>query len=154
MKLAMISVAALVVSVASAQAESFTVSGSSQTTNHVGGVVAGGREIGAQFSTGQDKTVYASGKKTNGKFNCAQWSAPVGSIFQAEGICTVEEGADKFTVAYSCQALDPKSNAADCWGRLTGTAGAVANKTGMATWHGVDSADHKTGTFSGAGMWN
>jgi hypothetical protein len=117
-------------------------------------MVAGGRMIEATFTTGQDKVVYASGRKTTGKFSCGQWSAPAGSIFQAEGICTVDEGTDQFTVAYSCQVLDPKSNGADCWGRLTGTGGGVANKIGVVSWHGIDSADHKTGTFAGTGMWN
>ena len=154
MKFIAISIAALAVSVVSAQAESFTVTGTSQVTNSVSGMVAGAREIGATFSTGQDKLVYASGKKSTGKFSCAQWSAPAGSMFQVEGICTVDEGADQFTVGYSCQMLNPKSNAADCWGRLTGTGGTVAHKTGTATWHGVDNPDHKSGTFSGAGMWN
>ncbi len=154
MKLLAISIAALFVSVVSAQAESFTVSGSSQTTNRVGGTVAGGHDVWASFSTGQDKIVYASGKKSSGKFSCAEWSAPAGSMFQSDGICTVDEGSDQFTVSYVCQVLDAKSNSADCWGRLTGTGGSVANKAGTAVWHGVDSADHKSGTFSGAGMWN
>jgi hypothetical protein len=154
MKFLAVSMAALLTSVVSAQAESFTVSGSSQVTNHVGGMVAGGHEVEATFSTGQDKVVYASGKKTSGKFSCAQWSATAGSMFQSDGMCTVDEGADQFTVSYVCQVLDSKSNGADCWGRLTGTGGTLANKAGSAVWHGVDSADHKSGTFSGTGMWN
>lgn len=153
MKILAMSIAALAASIGAAQADSFTFSGTSKTLDQVGGMVAGGETIGAQFFSGQNN-VTGSGKTWVAKFTCATWTAEPASGFSARGMCNVNEGtADKFTVAFSCQALD-KSGASDCWGRLTGSAGKYVGKVGEASWHGTQSADHMTGTSSGTGMWN
>jgi hypothetical protein len=71
-------------------------------------------------------------------------------MFASEGICMGAEGANTYTVAFSCQTMDP--NTSDCWGRLTGTGGSYANRTGMASWRGV--RDGKALTSAGNGSWN
>lgn len=148
------SLALVLASTVAANAESFTFTGTSQNTNQVGGPVAGGKPVGATFSTGDNQATWASGKKTSSKSRCAVWSAPPASMFTSTGICEVDEGGNKFSVAFSCQAMDPKNTIADCWGRLTGVSGSYQNKTGTASWRGVQSADGKTANISGSGAWN
>jgi hypothetical protein len=154
MKLIASSVAILVASTLAAHAESFTFSGSAKITNEVGGPVAGGKPVGASFSDGSSKTVYASGKKANSTHQCAAWSASPMSIFSGEGMCVVTEGDGKFSVAFSCQNMDDKGLLTDCWGRLTGMTGSHMNKTGTASWRGTRSADGKSISSAGTGSWN
>jgi hypothetical protein len=153
MKLIATSFAVLVASAFAAHADSFTFSGNSKITNEVGGPVAGGKPVGANFSEGSNKTVYASGKKANSTYQCASWSASPASIFSGEGVCVVTEGDGKFSVAFSCQSMDDKGNLSDCWGRLTGMTGSYMNKTGMASWRGTRSEDGKL-SAAGTGSWN
>jgi hypothetical protein len=151
MKTVLASIVVLLASTSIANAESFTFASTATTTDRVGGPVAGGKPVGASMSSGESNVTYASGKKSTSKTHCANWSAPPGQLFTSTGFCTGEEGADKYTVAFSCQG-DEKGG--DCWGRLTGTGGAFQNKTGTVTWHGTQNADGKGGTATGQGAWN
>ncbi|HEY2662237.1 MAG TPA: hypothetical protein VGI79_21150 [Caulobacteraceae bacterium] len=155
MKTLLLSILLLGASAATANAETFTFTSSAQTTNLLVVPVAGGNPVISQFSTGTSATTYASGKKSTTTNNCAGWSAAPGSPFTATGICIfTEANGDKASIQWSCIATNKEQTAANCWGGLTGMAGARENKTGTITWHQWPNADGKTGAASGAGLWN
>jgi hypothetical protein len=154
MKLIAATAIALLASTSIANAESYSFTSTATTVNQVGGPVAGGKPVGAGFSTGESTLTSASGKKSTSKLQCATWSAPPSGQFTTMGFCNGEEGASKYTVAFSCAAMNDKNTAADCWGRLTGISGTYANKTGTASWRATQGADGKSGTATGAGVWN
>jgi len=154
MKLIATSLALFAASTLAAHADSFTFTGTAQITSEVGGPVAGGKPVGAAFSSGGTSVKYASGKTSTSKSQCASWSATAGSAFTSQGICMADEGASQFSVAFSCQAMDAAGAVSDCWGRLTGMTGTYANKTGMASWRGIRSADKKSIVSTGTGSWN
>ena len=150
MKLVTLSLAVLSMSVAAAHAESFSFAGTAKITSEIGGPVAGGKPEGASMSSGDTVATYASGKKVSSKANCAGWSGQPGDMFASHGLCVAEDGANKFSVAFSCQAIDAANT--DCWARLTGMSGTYLNKIGMASWHGVRNGN--TLTSAGTGQWN
>lgn len=155
MKTLLAAVLLLGASSAAAKAETFTFSTTSTATNQIIAAVANDKPVVAAFATGSGQNVYASGKKTTDTFNCANWSATAGSIFQTYGACVYTElTGDQASIVIGCDFTNKAQTEADCWGGLTGTVGSVANKTGTISWHQKLGADGKSGTASGTGQWN
>jgi len=129
-----------------ANAETFTVTGTSQIVNQVTAMNGGRASFGA-YVTGTGETVFAAGKKSTVKFSCMQWSAAPGSNFSSEGVCNNEDSGGAYSILFSCET-------SDCWGKLVGTSAGYANKTGTASWHTTGDPKQKTSTFSVTGQWN
>jgi hypothetical protein len=154
MKLAFTTAFLLCAAAGMANAETFTFKSTSHTLNSISIATGTGTNIGAGFNEGESQVVYSSGQKATSKTKCAGWSAPVGSQFTDEGVCTLTEGAnEQSSIAFSCIA-DMKAGAADCWGALRGTAGRNKGKTGTISWHQTNNPDGNVGAAAGTGMWN
>jgi hypothetical protein len=137
-----------------ASAETFSFKSTSKTVNSIQIATGASSSMGAGFSEGSSQATYGSGLKATNTFNCAVWSALAGSRFTDEGVCAFTEGTeDKATIEFSCVS-DQKAGAGDCWGALRGVAGRFTGKTGTISWHQTNSADGKTASSIGAGLWN
>jgi len=141
--------------VPAASAETFTFTSTSTTQNALVAPVPGGKPVQAAFLSGASHAVYASGRAVDNKFQCADWSSPPGSIFDAYGACNyVEPGGDTATILIGCDFATPDRLEANCWGGLEGIDGPHKGKSGTISWHAKTSADGKSGTSSGVGQWN
>jgi hypothetical protein len=154
MKLVSATAFVLFAAAGSANAETFTFKSTITTVNSLSVTTAAKTVVGAGFNEGETQVAYALGQKATQKYTCAGWSAPMGSQFTDEGICTYSEGAnDKASILFSCVS-DAKTGTGDCWGGLRGTAGRFMGKTGTVSWHQTNNPDGKTGAATGIGMWN
>lgn len=137
-----------------AQAESFTFESRNQIVNRIVAPVAGAKTIVAQFSNGEITATYPN-RTVLSKSECATWPAPQGSTFTTTGACVaIDADTSRFTVVVSCRAVEGKTTVNDCFGQLTGVAGVYQGKTGTVSWRGMSSADGKSTTAKGTGMWN
>jgi hypothetical protein len=137
-----------------AQADSFTFVSRNDILNRVVAPVAGSKTIVAQFSTGEITATYPN-RKVVSKSQCATWPAPPGGLFTTSGACVATDAdGSQYTVVVSCRAVEGSAAIGDCFGQLTGTAGAYRGRTGTVSWRSTQSADGKTSTATGTGMWN
>lgn len=155
MRTLLLSILLLGASAVTANAESFTFTSTSTGSNQIVAPITGGKPVTSGSLAGTSQVTYASGKKTTNTFNCNNWSTPPGSLFQGNGACLFSEpGGNQASIVSGCDFTNKDQSESDCWGALTGMAGAWANKTGTISWHAKTSADGKTGTASGTGQWN
>ncbi len=154
MKIIFTAATLLCASAITAQADSFTFSGTGQITDQVMVPVAGSTApVGGAHGTSTFTAMFSSGRSLKAKAECAQWTAQPGSMFSGEGACSDTDSDGTWSTAFSC-AGDLKSGSGDCWGRLTGITGKYVNKVGTVVWHSTSSNDGKDLSFSGTGMWN
>ncbi|HEY5288612.1 MAG TPA: hypothetical protein VIJ59_01135 [Caulobacteraceae bacterium] len=140
-------------SAVAAHAESFTFKGTSTSANGVAAARPDGKLMTAGFSNGTGQTTMASGKVLATTSSCAGWSSQPADIFAQHGICTFSDATGAGTILFGCNPIkDPAE--ADCVGRLGGTGGAYAGRTGTITWHAKNSPDGKTGAVWGEGHWD
>lgn len=154
MRLLCISAAAILASVATAQAESFSFNGTGQVTNQVQAVGPQGQPVGATFANIESQTNWASGRKTTARGTCANWSVtPQGGI-TSNGACTLTDaGGGTFSMSFACAALDTKNTMANCWGSMVGTGGVYRGKAGTISWRAKASPDARSNTSAGSGQW-
>jgi len=153
LKIIVAAAALLCASAIVAHADTFTISGTGQIQNQVTATGTDGKPIGALYGTSTGQQTYASGMRTPLKGQCVQWSAAPGTGFTTDGICMGSDSMGTYSLVFGCLG-DAKGAVADCWGGLQGTGGGYANKTGTESWHSTLSADQKTISFNGVGMWN
>jgi hypothetical protein len=154
MRKVLIALALICASPAAVRAESFTFESRNEIVNRIVAPVAGSKTIVAQFSNGQITATY-SNRTVLSKSECATWPAPAGSMFTATGACVATDtDGSRFTVVVSCRVVDDKNTVNDCFGQLTGVGGVYQGKTGTVSWRGTLSADAKSTTAKGTGMWN
>lgn len=155
MRWAMVSVVALLASTVVANAETFTFTGKNTPGQQIAGPGPMGKPVIAGTSKGETEITWASGKKTKSTNDCMAWSAPPGSGFTVQGICSsTDSDGSKSSLIFSCLSLNEKNTASDCWGRLTGLSGSLQGKTSTASWRGTQNADGKGSTVVGAGVQN
>ena len=137
-----------------AHAESFTFSARTSVVNRVIAPVAGSKTIVAQFSTGDIQAVYPA-RTVRSKAECATWPAPPGGMFTTSGACVATDPDESsYTVVVSCRFVDDKNAVSDCFGQLTGVAGAYQGRTGTVSWRSTSSADGRESSAQGTGLWN
>jgi hypothetical protein len=105
--------AALALMSTAANAERYTISGKSAVRDQVM-IQVGHRQDGAAYSTGNFTVTWASGKKTAGTAECMTWTAPPGSIFSTNAVCSATPDEGTVSLHSSCQ-KDTKTNTQDCW---------------------------------------
>jgi hypothetical protein len=132
---------------AMAQADSFTFVSRNDILNRVVAPVAGSKTIVV--------TATYPNRKVVSKSQCATWPAPPGGLFTTSGACVATDADGiQYTVVVSCRAVEGSVTVGDCFGQLTGTAGAYRGRTGTVSWRSTQSADGKVSTATGTGMWN
>ncbi|MBL8549654.1 MAG: hypothetical protein JNJ73_06695 [Hyphomonadaceae bacterium] len=143
----LLATALLVGTAAAAQAQSFTFTSASTTSNVVSAQLGDTTLASMTLSGTVQTTVEGARSATRGTFTCNTWTTP-GEDTDSRGICDASEGtADKFSIAYRCSNMDAATQLAYCWGVLVGEAGRYAGKTGTVTWQGTP-----TGA-TGQGAW-
>jgi hypothetical protein len=139
-----------------AQAETFTFTGTggAPTAQITAPFIGGPKPVQAVFGPSTSQAIYASGAKTTSTSNCASWTTPPGQTFEVNGACLyTESNGDKTSIVFGCDFANKEQTASNCWGYLSGMAGARLNKTGTMSWHQALAADGKSSTFSGVGQW-
>ena len=137
-----------------AQAESFTFTSKSTTTNSIIAPLPDTKPVVAGWLTTSGQTVYASGKTEASTGDCDQWTTPPGSTFQGNGVCALTTSAgDKYTIVFGCDFANKEMTEGACWGGLNGISGAHAKKLGVLSWTFKTNADGKTGGATGTGQW-
>jgi len=155
MKTIIFALLALGVSYSAANAETFTFSSTSTLGDAVTAVMADGKPVTAAFLSGKSQATYASGRSTTNTFQCANWSAAPGSVFDAFGACTyVEAGGDTASIVVGCDYTAKDQSQSDCWGALSSQDGPHKGKSGTIAWHAKLNADGKTGVSTGTGQWD
>jgi hypothetical protein len=154
MRTALVTFALVCVTPAAALADSFTFESRNDIVNRLVAPVAGAKTIVAQFSNGEITATYPN-RKVVSKSTCATWPAPPGGMFTTSGACAATDtDGSRFTVVVSCRIVDEKAGLSDCFGQLTGVAGAYQGKTGTVSWRSTLGSDFKSSTAKGTGMWN
>jgi hypothetical protein len=109
--------------------------------------------MGTSIAAVESQVTWASGKKTTSKGTCGTWSAPPGGAITNNGACMFTDADGGFSASFACASLNDKNTVANCWGGLTGTAGAYQGKTGTVSWRATQSEDGKSNTAVGSGQW-
>lgn len=139
---------------AAAQAESFSFESRNDVVNRIVAPVAGSKTIVAQFSNGEISASYPA-RRVLSKSQCATWPAPPGGMFTTNGACVATDAdGSQFTVVVACRVVEGNASVNDCFGQLTGLGGVYQNRTGTVSWRSTASADAKSSSAAGNGMWN